>query len=64
MGEMKGLQFGKMKAEESGLGLVPQLIKESACQHKRHKFDPGSEKIPHATEQLSLCTTTAATRAP
>ena len=64
MGKMKGLQFGKMKAEESGLGLVPQLIKESACQHKRPKFDPGSEKIPHATEQLSLCTATAATRAP
>ena len=63
MGEMKGPQFGKMKAEESGPGLVAQSIKESACQHKRHKFDPGSEKVPHAAEQLSLCTATTAARA-
>ena len=32
--------------------------KESACQCGRHGFDPWSEKIPHATEQLSPCVTT------
>ena len=32
--------------------------KESACQNKRHGFDPWSRKIPHAAEQLSLCFTT------
>ena len=31
--------------------------KESACQCRRHGFDPWSRKIPHALEQLSLCTT-------
>ena len=31
--------------------------KESACQCRRHRFDPRSEKIPQAAEQqiLSLC---------
>ena len=32
--------------------------KESACQCSRHRFDPWSRKIPHATEQLSPCATT------
>ena len=32
--------------------------KESACQCRRHRFDPWSGKIPHATEQLSLWATT------
>ena len=32
--------------------------KDSACQWKRHGFNPWSRKIPHATEQLSLCATT------
>ena len=27
--------------------------KESTCQCRRHRFDPGSEKIPHAMERLS-----------
>ena len=31
---------------------------ESACQCKGHRFDPWSRRIPHATEQLSLCATT------
>ena len=31
---------------------------ESACQCRGHGFEPWSGKIPHATEQLSLCTTT------
>ena len=31
---------------------------ESACQWRGHGFEPWSGKIPHATEQLSLCTTT------
>ena len=30
--------------------------KESTCQHRRHKFDPSSWKIPHAVEQLSRST--------
>ena len=29
--------------------------KESACQCKRHGFDPWSGKIPHAAKQLSPC---------
>ena len=33
--------------------------KESACQCRRHGFDPWSGKIPHAPEQLSSCPTTA-----
>ena len=32
--------------------------KESACQCRRHGFNPSSRKIPHATEQLSPCSTT------
>ena len=30
---------------------------ESACQCKGHEFDTWSRKIPHASEQLSLCPT-------
>ena len=32
--------------------------KESACQCRRHRFDPWSQKVPHTMEQLSLCVTT------
>ena len=31
--------------------------KESACQCRRHGFDPWSGKVPHALEQLSPCAT-------
>ena len=31
---------------------------ESACQCREHGFDSWSRKIPHATEQLSLCAMT------
>ena len=31
--------------------------KEPTCQCRRHGLNPWSEKIPYATEQLSLCTT-------
>ena len=31
--------------------------KESACQHRRHGFDPWAQKILHAVEQLSPCAT-------
>ena len=31
--------------------------KESACQWRRHRFNPWCRKIPHASEQLSPCTT-------
>ena len=30
-------------------------MKPHSCQCRRHRFDPWSEKNPHATEQLSLC---------
>ena len=32
--------------------------KESACQWRRHEFNPWSKKIPHAAKQLSPCATT------
>ena len=33
--------------------------KESACQHRRRcGFNPWRGKIPHAVEQLNLCTST------
>ena len=31
---------------------------ESACQCRAHGFESWSGKIPHAAEQVSLCTTT------
>ena len=31
---------------------------ESACKFRGYEFDPWSEKIPYAVEQLSLCATT------
>ena len=30
--------------------------KEPTCRCRRHGFDPGSRKMPHALEQLSPCT--------
>ena len=32
---------------------------ESACQCRGHRFEPWSGKIPHASEQLGPCATTA-----
>ena len=32
--------------------------KESACQCRRHEFNPWSRKIPHAAEQLTSCAIT------
>ena len=41
------------------LGLPSWLSgKEFACQFRRLRFSPWSQKIPHATEQLSPCATT------
>ena len=37
--------------------LVAQWLR-SSCQCRGHGFKPWSGKIPHAVEQLSLCTTT------
>ena len=31
---------------------------ESACQCRGHGFEPWSRRLPHATEQLGLCTPT------
>ena len=35
------------------------VVKKPPCECRRHRFDPWSQKTPHATDQLSLCTTTA-----
>ena len=40
-----------------GPSLVAQWLR-IACQCSGHGFEPWSRKIPHATEQLSLCATT------
>ena len=47
-------QASKHRSRDS---LVAQWLR-IACQCRGHRFDPWSGKIPHATEQLSLCTTT------
>ena len=69
----KSHEMGAFKTVPLGL---PRLLggKESACQCRRHGFDPQSGKIPHAAEQLnpsatqllSLCSRTwgAATTEP
>ena len=51
------LAISASRSEVSGL---PWWLsgKESACQRRRHKFDPWSGKIPQAVDQLSLCATT------
>ena len=38
------------------------VVKESACQCRRCRFNPQSGKIPHAAEQLCPCTTTTEPR--
>ena len=43
--------FSKKLKPDSPAGSVEKNL----C--KRHGFDPRSRKIPHATEQESLCTT-------
>ena len=37
---------------------------ESSCHCRGHRFDPRPERIPHATEQLSPCTTATEVRVP
>ena len=49
--------LGGQKTFSLGVLLWPSRS-ESACQCRRYSFDPWCRKIPHATEQLSLCTTT------
>ena len=49
--------FYYAKNEVRGLSWWPSG-KESACQGRRHKFEPWSRKIPHAMEQLSPCART------
>ena len=34
------------------------VVKNTPCQCRAHRLGPWSGKIPHATEQLSPCTTT------
>ena len=45
---------------ETFIKIVPLGLSgnESACQCRRHQFDPWFRKIPHALEKLSLCTRT------
>ena len=50
-------QFILFKKWSWGLSWWPSG-KESACQGRRHKFEPWSGKIPHAMEQLSPCART------
>ena len=45
-------------------GLPWRSGKEPSCQCRRHGFNPWSGKTPHATEQLSSCTTTTEAWAP
>ena len=53
-------KFNKDFKKWSTLGFPWWLSgEESACQCRGHGFDLWSRKIPHPTEQLSLCTTTA-----
>ena len=48
----------KKKKKKKSTGLPLWLSgEEFACQCRRHGIDPWSEKIPHATEQLSLWAT-------
>ena len=42
---------------ESGLSLVAQWLR-ICLPMQGHRFEPWSGRIPHATEQLSLCATT------
>ena len=65
-----GIEYWSMKCEH-GSTYLPSLSlknskrelpwwlsgKESTCQCRRHRLDPRSRKIPHASEQLSPCTT-------
>ena len=47
--------FPKVSFKSSCLGFPWWLSgKESPCQCRRHRFNPWSKKISHATEQLSL----------
>ena len=51
----------KWQCGDSNLGCVglPWWLsgKESACHCRKHRFEPWSRKIPHATEPPSPCTT-------
>ncbi|CAM9916482.1 unnamed protein product [Rangifer tarandus platyrhynchus] len=57
--EIKSYTRTKIKNKNEGRGL-PWWIgsKESICQCRRHRFDPWTRMIPHASEPLSPCTTT------
>ena len=60
------LHLARMKGQSREFGLRKESLKlpwwlsgkEPAFQCRRHRFDLRSWKIPHAREQLSLCTTT------
>ena len=50
-------RFELAKKRIIGTSQVAQCLR-SACQCQRHGFEPWSQKIPHAVEQLRPCTTT------
>ena len=54
---MTSLRYWKMKTITQGLPWWRSGW-ESACQCRRHGFEPWSGNIPHAAEQLSPCATT------
>jgi len=49
---------GREKKKKETSGLPSWNGKESACQCRRHGFDPWSGKIPHVEGQLCPCTST------
>ena len=57
--QQQGKQYGKV-IKTLGFGGFPGALsgKESTCQCQGHGFHPWSGMMPHAVEQVSLCTTT------
>ena len=64
-----GGRWARLKTREKNLNLIRLKViglglpwwlagKESSCQCRRHGFNSWSMKIPHATEPLSLCSST------
>ena len=55
---MKNLIHGYLSLKNHDMGLPWWFSgKESACQCRRHGFDPWFGEISHAKEQLILCST-------
>ena len=60
--EIKSYTRTRTKNKNEGRGLHWWIGgKESICQCRRHRFNPWSRKVPHASEPLSPCTMTIET---